>query len=210
MPNLDLPDLSKLPTLDDSDRWNEYLDSVTEARKRRERLRERADELETEITELEEEIPELRVAVATADATEADLSETKSELSDLRDELNEIRETELPAQNETIQLLKDRRSEVKSEEGDKLAEEYAQVQRVLQERKKELLDELAQILDHLDELGSMKDASDVGSYRPDVPSVPPVHGLIKGQSRSDDVTPKRLRRRADELADTLETLGTTE
>ena len=143
---MDLPDLDDLPTLDDSDRWQSYLDSVAAAKERREELRARASKLEELLSAKAEEIPELRVAVATGDATESDLEAAKEEKGELEHELEEIRENELPAQLETVELLEDRRSDVRSEEGDKVAEQYAEVQAELQATKRSLLLQLAEVM----------------------------------------------------------------
>jgi DNA repair exonuclease SbcCD ATPase subunit len=206
MSSLNLPDLDSLPTLDESERWGELLDSIAAAKERREKLRQRAEKIEQELPEHAERIEDLRVAVATSQATESDLDAAKEKRAELREELEELREEEIPAQIDTIELLEDRRSEVKSEEGDKFASEYAEVQRALQKRKRELLEGLAEVLEALDEYQGLKKSNDVGSYDPDVPDVPQVHPTIQGPARNDRVKPERLRRRADELADTLETL----
>jgi len=209
--NLDLPNLDDLPTLDDSDRWNEFLDSLANARERREELRQRADEVEVQIATLEEEIPEIRVAVATGDATEEELEEAKQELADLEEELTDLRENEIPGAEETVQLLRDRRDQIKTEEGAAIAEAYAEAQATLQKQKRELLEGLAQVLEALDEFQSKKKTNSVGeSYAEDAPNVPPVHPVIQGRGRSDRVEPDRLRRRADEVASTLETLDANE
>jgi chromosome segregation ATPase len=205
--NLDLPNLDDLPTLDDSDRWNEFLGSLASARERREELRERADEVEQEIATLEESLPELRVAVATGDCTESELSEAKSELEDLRSELTDLRENEIPGAEETVQLLRDRRDQIKTEEGAAIADAYAEAQATLQKQKRELLEGLAQVLEALDEFQSKKKTNAVGeSYAEDAPNVPPVAPTIQGRGRSDRVEPDRLRRQADEVASALETL----
>ena len=205
--DLDLPDIEALPELADSERWNEFLDSLANARKRREELRQRADEVEQEIATLEEEIPEIRVAVATGDATEEELEEAKQELADLEAELTDLRENEIPGAEETVQLLRDRRDQIKTEEGAAIADAYAEAQATLQKQKRELLEGLAQVLEALDEYQSRKKTNSVGeSYAEDAPNVPPVHPTIQGRGRSDRVEPDRLRRQADEVADTLETL----
>jgi chromosome segregation ATPase len=205
--NLDLPNLDDLPTLDDSDRWNEFLDSLANARERREELRQRADEVEVQIATLEEEIPEIRVAVATGDATEEELEEAKQELADLEEELTDLRENEIPGAEETVQLLRDRRDQIKTEEGAAIAEAYAEAQATLQKQKRELLEGLAQVLEALDEFQSKKKTNSVGeSYSEDAPNVPPIHPTIRGRGRGDRVEPQRLRRQADEVASALETL----
>ncbi len=205
--DLDLPDIEALPELADSDRWNEFLGSLASARERREQLRERADEVEQEIATLEEEIPEIRVAVATGDATESELSEAKQELTNLEQELEDLRENEIPGAEETVQLLRDRRDQIKTEEGAAIAEAYAEAQATLQEQKRELLEGLAQVLEALEEFQSRKKTNSVGeSYAEDAPNVPPVHPVIQGRGRSDRVEPQRLRRQADAVASALETL----
>ncbi len=205
--DLDLPDIEALPELADSERWSEFLDSLANARERREQLRQRAGEVEQEIATLEESLPERRLAVATGDATEEELEEAKQELSDLEEELTDLRENEIPGAEETVQLLRDRRDQIKTEEGAAIAEAYAEVQSELQSKKRELLEGLAQVLEALDKFQSKKKTNAVGeSYAEDAPNVPPVHPTIQGRGRSDRVEPQRLRRQADAVASALETL----
>lgn len=205
--DLDLPDIDSLPELDDSERWNEFLGSLANARERREELRERADEVEQEIARLEESLPERRVAVATGDATEEELEEAKQELTALEEELTDLRENEIPGAEETVELLRDRRDQIKTEEGAAIADAYCEAQATLQKRKRELLEGLAQVLEALDEYQGRKKQNAVGeSYAEDAPNVPPVHPTIQGRGRSDRVEPDRLRRQADEVASALETL----
>lgn len=204
MDTLDLPNPQDLPTLDDSERWHKYLDSLSEAKKRRERLRDRAEEIEQEIPRLEDQIEELRLEVATGDRTESDLEGAKEERDALEEELEEITENELPGQLETVSLLESKRDEIRSEEGDKLAEQYAEVQAKLQATKRILLLQLAEVCDTLEEYQSLKKSNDVGSYDPDVQNVPPVSGKLEGDRSK--IEPQELRRKAEDLADTLDQL----
>jgi len=201
---MDLPNPQDLPTLDDSERWHNYLDSIAQAKKRREDLRGREKELEEKIPQLEKRVEELRLEVATGESTEADLEAAKEKRDALEEELEEITENELPGQLETISLLEEKREEIRSEEGDKLAEQYAEVQAELQAKKRSLLLQLAEVCDLLDQYQSLKKSNDVGSYKPDVQAVPPVSGKLEGDR--SDIEPQQLRRRAKDLADTLDQL----
>lgn len=206
MPNLDLPDLDELPTLDDSEALQNLWDAIADARERREALRERSEEIQEMIPRQKEEIDSLRVGVATGENSERQLDEAKSELESLEAELEEIQQNELPGQEETCELLRGRLDEVKSDEGDKLADQYAEVQRELQATKRALLRQLAEVCEALGEYQSLKKTNEVGSYDPDVQNVPPAHGVVKGQRSSEDVEPDQLRRRAEALSDTLQQL----
>lgn len=210
MPNLDLPDLDELPTLDDSEALKNLRDAIADARERREALRERSEEIQETIPQKKEEIDSLRVGVATGENSEEQLDEAKSELESLEAELEDIRQNELPGQEETCDLLRDRLDEVKSEEGDKLADQYAEAQRELQATKRTLLRQLAEVCEALDEYQSLKKSNEVGSYDPDVQDVPQVHGVVKGQRRNEDMEPKQLRIRAEALSDTLQQIDSEE
>lgn len=206
MDELDLPNLNELPTLDDSDRWGQLLNSIAAAKERREKLRERADEIEQQLPQHADRIEELRVQVATGEASESDLEAAKKEKAELESELGELRQTEIPAQEETVELLEDRRSEVKSEEGDKLADEYAEVQATLQREKLCLLEQLAAVCEALDEYQGLKKSNDVGSYDPEVQTVPPVSPRVSDNGRNQ-LEPQALRRAADSVRDSVETIA---
>jgi len=206
MDELDLPNLDELPTLDDSDRWGELLDSIAAAKERREKLREHAEQIEQELPQHADRIEDLRVQVATSQASESDLEAAKEEKAELESELEELRETEIPAQEQTVELLEDRKSEVKSTEGDKVADQYAEVQAALQKKKLRLLEELAAVCEALDEYQGLKQSNEVGSYDPEVQDVPPVSPRV-GDNRRNELEPQQLRRAADSVRDRVETIA---
>jgi chromosome segregation ATPase len=207
MSNLDLPDLNDLPDLDDSERLANLYRSIGEAKQRREELRERAQTIEQEeLPQAEEEVEATRVAVATGDQTEEDLEQAKAQRAELEAELEDLRENEIPAQVDTVELLADKRSEIREEEGDKLAGAFQAVQIQLQRTKQILLERLATVCDELDSYKSKKTANEVGSYKPDVPPVPPVDPLIRDSNGRNKIEPFDLRKHAEEIGDRIETM----
>jgi chromosome segregation ATPase len=207
MNDLDLPDLEDLPDLDDSERLANLYQSIGDAKQRREKLRERAQEIEQEeLPQAEEEVETTRVAVATGEQTEEDLEQAKAQRAELAAELEDLRENEIPAQENTVDLLADKRSTIREEEGDKLAGAFQAVQLQLQRTKQLLLQRLATVCDELDSYKSKKTANEVGSYKPDVPPVPPVDPLIRDSNGRNKIEPFDLRKHAEEIGDRIETM----